>query len=181
MDPLVLQAMAKWPHVPDCYGWLGLDARGRWWLRDAQAQAAGAFPQSLGNRLEHVQFQAFIGRNYAVDARGCWFFQNGPQRVFVELANTPVLWRTQADGTVLAHPQGQAQGQGSAVQACVLDEAGLLYVWDGQVLGLLHSQDMLDAAQWLEQGRWPAPEDVAWAELPQRFGFVRSPQALMAA
>lgn len=28
MDDIVKQAMVKWPNVPDCYGWLGLDARG---------------------------------------------------------------------------------------------------------------------------------------------------------
>ena len=43
MDDLVLQAMAKWPNVPDCYGWLGLDARGDWYMRDDQTQALGAF------------------------------------------------------------------------------------------------------------------------------------------
>ena len=32
MDDIVLQAMVKWPKVPACYGWLGLDARGRWYL-----------------------------------------------------------------------------------------------------------------------------------------------------
>ncbi|MFB0914815.1 MAG: DUF2946 family protein, partial [Burkholderiaceae bacterium] len=28
MDDLVKQAMAKWPNVPNCFGWLGLSARG---------------------------------------------------------------------------------------------------------------------------------------------------------
>ncbi|MCD6666313.1 MAG: DUF2946 family protein, partial [Hydrogenophaga sp.] len=28
MDEIVKAAMAKWPQVPACYGWLGLDARG---------------------------------------------------------------------------------------------------------------------------------------------------------
>lgn len=73
MDAIVKQAMAKWPNVPDCYGWLGLDQRGRWWLRDFAAQAAGAFAVSKGSRLEHAQLIAFIERNYAVDERGCWF------------------------------------------------------------------------------------------------------------
>jgi hypothetical protein len=30
MDDIVKQAMAKWPNVPACHGWLGLDARGHW-------------------------------------------------------------------------------------------------------------------------------------------------------
>ena len=40
MDDIVKQALAKWPNVPDCYGWLGLDARGHWYLRDDAVQAA---------------------------------------------------------------------------------------------------------------------------------------------
>ena len=47
MDDIVKQAMAKWPQVPDCYGWLGLDARGNWYLRDERAQAQGAFASGL--------------------------------------------------------------------------------------------------------------------------------------
>ena len=43
MDDIVKQAMAKWPNVPHAYGWLGLDARGNWYLRDDQAQGLGAF------------------------------------------------------------------------------------------------------------------------------------------
>lgn len=38
MDDLVRQAMAKWPHVPDCHGWLGLDSRGQWYMRDDRVQ-----------------------------------------------------------------------------------------------------------------------------------------------
>ena len=40
MDEMVRQAMAKWPNVPACYGWLGLDARGQWYMRDERTQAA---------------------------------------------------------------------------------------------------------------------------------------------
>ena len=53
MDDIVKQALAKWPNVPDCYGWLGLDARGHWYLRDDATQAAGAFPHSKGSLLQH--------------------------------------------------------------------------------------------------------------------------------
>ena len=41
MDDIVRQAIAKWPNVPDCYGWLGLDARGNWYMRDDRVQAPG--------------------------------------------------------------------------------------------------------------------------------------------
>ena len=83
MDEIVKQALIKWPNVPHVHGWLGLDARGQWWLRDAGVQAQGPFPQSKGTLVEHEKLLAFIGRNYEADTQGQWFFQNGPQRVYV--------------------------------------------------------------------------------------------------
>ena len=67
MDDIVRQAMAKWPHVPDCFGWLGLDARGNWYMRDDQAQALGPFAGGTrfakGSVLTHEKLIAFIERN----------------------------------------------------------------------------------------------------------------------
>src|SRR5574344_762640 len=130
MDAIVEQAMRKWPNVLHCYGWLGLDQRGQWWLRDLAAQAAGDFAHSKGSRLEHTQLIGFIERNYAADAQGCWFFQNGPQRVFVELENTPLVWRVQADGQVHSPTGACAQPQ-----QCLVDENGLLYAASAAGLG----------------------------------------------
>ena len=42
MDDIVRAALKKWPNVPACYGWLALDARGEWYMRDERVQAAGA-------------------------------------------------------------------------------------------------------------------------------------------
>jgi Protein of unknown function (DUF2946) len=84
MDEQVKLALAKWPDVPDCTGWLGLDARGRWRIGEAKA----------GTRqpIAHAAMNAFINRNYGSHGR-YWIFQNGPQRVFVELEYTPFVWR----------------------------------------------------------------------------------------
>ena len=41
MDDIVKQALAKWPNVPHCTGWLMLDRRGNWRMRDDAAQASG--------------------------------------------------------------------------------------------------------------------------------------------
>jgi Protein of unknown function (DUF2946) len=94
MDDIVKQALAKWPNVPHCYGWLGLDARGNWYMRDDPAQAAGPFAggsrASKGSLLKHEKLIDFIQRNYACDAQGQWFFQNGPQRVYVEFGGHAV-------------------------------------------------------------------------------------------
>lgn len=171
MDDIVKQALAKWPNVPDCWGWLGLDSRGNWWLRDDATQAQGAFPHSKGSRLEHEKLLAFIGRNYEANAQGHWFFQNGPQRVYVELESAPMVWRVHADGRVVSHT-GYVTGD---VHKCVLDEQGCVYLLCDGVLGIVHTQDVVHAASAVETGRWQT-EEVQAADLPARFGFVRSPQ-----
>ncbi len=81
MDELVKQALAKWPNVPDCYGWLALDGRGRWRIGEQR------------ETISHAPTIEYINRNYLADEAGRWFFQNGPQRVFVDLDFTPFVWR----------------------------------------------------------------------------------------
>ena len=93
MDAIVEAALRKWPNVPHCHGWLALDARGQWFMRDERIQRAGPFPQIKGSRIDHDKLREFIHRNYDHDGAGCWFFQNGPQRVYVELEATPWVWR----------------------------------------------------------------------------------------
>lgn len=172
MDEIVKAALAKWPNVPHCHGWLGLDARGQWYMRDDRTQAAGPFPHSKGSLLRHDKLVAFIQRNYLADEHGQWFFQNGPQRVYVELECTPYVWRLQPDGSVQAHT-----GEPVRVQSSCVDEAGRLYLQTDLGFGLVHSADMLDAAARVETGEW-APEPVHAAELPKRHGYVQSPDAM---
>jgi len=178
MDDIVRQAMAKWPKVPHCYGWLGLDARGRWYLRDADAQAQGPFaggpPQARGSVVEHDKLIAFITRNYLCDDAGQWYFQNGPQRVFVELELTPWIWRVDDHHAVCAHT-----GAAARVQRCLIDERGRVYLETDIGFGLVHSMDMLHAADAIESLLWVPEEETADA-LPARFGFVTSPQQLHA-
>lgn len=184
MDDIVKAALAKWPNVPHCYGWLGLDARGHWYMRDDNAQAAGPFAlmpgetgaSSKGSRLLHEKLVEFIHRNYAADDAGQWFFQNGPQRVYVELESTPFIWRLQPDGRVLAHT-GQPAG---GVLRSLLDEHGRLYLVTELGWGLVHTSDMALAADAVEDGRW-SPVPVLEIELPRQGGFVRSPQRASAA
>ncbi|MDR7306814.1 DUF2946 family protein [Rhodoferax saidenbachensis] len=175
MDDIVKQAMAKWPNVPHCYGWLGLDARGNWYMRDDGAQASGAFssgrPGAKGSLLQHEKLIDFIQRNYAADTAGQWFFQNGPQRVYVELEATPWVWRVADSLEVAAHSGAPVQ-----VLGALLDEHGWLYLRTALGLGLVHTQDMENAARALETGLW-ALEDVARVDLPGRFGYVTSPTA----
>ncbi len=172
MDDLVLQAIKKWPNVPTCHGWLGLDARGQWFLRDDAVQAEGDFPQAKGDRLTHEKLLAFIGRNYASDAQGQWYFQNGPQRVYVELESTPWIWRMQIDGALHTHTGRVAQAQ-----ECLTDTEGHVYFLSDIGLGLLHSADVPLIADAIDRGEWTVRHAGAAAQLPTLFGFVRSPAA----
>ena len=178
MDDIVRQAIAKWPRVPHCFGWLGLDARGRWYLRDAAAQALGAFgsgvPGARGELLRHDKLIDFIGRNYEADEFGQWFFQNGPQRVFVELEAAPWVWRLAPDGGVATQA-----GQPVQVQDVLVDELGRVFLRTDLGLGLVHTQDMTLLADAVEAGRW-SPREVHSAELPALGGYVLSPQAARA-
>ncbi len=181
MDDIVKQAMAKWPNVPACWGWLGLDARGNWWLRDAQAQACGPFasgaPGAKGTRVEHAKLADFIGRNYQCDAQGNWYFQNGPQQVFVALEAAPWIWRVQLQaGALQLHSHTGAPLAVNAVQQVLMDECGAVYLATPQGLGMVHTQDMLELATALEQGLLPMPQEVLRSSLANSYHFVSDPQ-----
>ncbi|MFO1218743.1 MAG: DUF2946 family protein [Burkholderiaceae bacterium] len=178
MDEIVKAALKKWPNVPHCLGWLALDARGDWYMRDDRVQRAGPFPQVKGSRIRHDKLIEFIARNYESDERGCWFFQNGPQRVYVELEAAPLVWR-------LAWAGGQLQmhdhtGRAAEPSTCTpwLDERGRLFLAAAPGLGIVHTQDMIEASRAVESGLW-LPGEIAFDAMPGRFGYVISPQRLL--
>lgn len=124
MDAAVLAALAHWPDVPDVYGWLALDERGRWRLRG----------ELIGNPV----LNEFIGRNYDCDRRGAWYFQNGPQRVFVELACAPWVVRLTGLGTLETHTGRPFDSLARAW----LDDRGRLLLSGAMGLGLVHDRDL---------------------------------------
>jgi hypothetical protein len=188
MDATVIAAMLKWPDVPDVYGWLSLTARGEWRIK--------------GQAIAHPGIREFIDRNYAADARGCWYFQNGPQRVFVALQETPWIYRVDVGGALTTHT---AAVPTVSLAAALLDDSRMLLHTDLGA-GMVDDRDsawflrcVTDRAgralneqglnRWLD-GRdeaWLAPhqlgldggakhiERVARATLEQRYGFVRMP------
>jgi Protein of unknown function (DUF2946) len=174
MDAIVEAALRKWPNVPHCFGWLGLDARGDWYLRDERTQAAGAFVQSRGSRIEHQGLREFIERNYSCDAAGCWYFQNGPQRVYVELEFAPWVWRLTDFGAAVAVESHT--GRAAQVESAWLDEAGRLFLATDLGLGLVHSVDMERAGRAIESSQWRVNE-CDFNSLAGRFGHVLSPSA----
>lgn len=173
MDEIVLAAMRKWPNVPHCFGWLALDARGDWYLRDEAAQRAGPFPRVKGSRIEQDKLKAFIGRNYLADEAGHWFFQNGPQRVYVQLEVAPWIWRLDGPAgrpTITSHTGRPAQ-----LRSTWLDDDGRLFLDTTLGFGLVHSQDMGLAAQAVEAGHW-TPMPLHFDDALARFGYRLDPQ-----
>ena len=128
MDELVVRGMAKWPNVPAVYGWLSLDRRGQWLIK--------------GERISNPLVTEFIGRNYARDARGCWYFQNGPQRVFVDLDYTPRVYRVvNPDGAALAL-EASTGGAVSAIRGAWIDETGVALLDTEHGIGAVHDRDL---------------------------------------
>ena len=172
MDPIVEAALRKWPNVPHCHGWLALDARGNWYMRDERTQQAGPFPQSKGSRIEHEKLRQFIERNYAADEAGAWYFQNGPQRVYVDLEAAPWVWRV---GDAAGWPITSHTGLATEVLNAWLDETGRLFLHTPLGLGLVHTQDMEFAARAVEAEAW-VPQPMPFAQMALHFGHVLQPR-----
>jgi hypothetical protein len=151
MDDIVVRSLAKWPNVPAVYGWLELDRRGNWRIK--------------GERIGNAAVREFIARNYAHDESGRWFFQNGPQRVYVTLAYTPFV----------LHYEGEALFDhcGAPVTALEtwLDDEGSVLIRAEQGVGLLDDRDLERYADSGEQ----LPH-ILRAEVSGRFGFVTEPR-----
>jgi hypothetical protein len=158
MDDIVKQAMAKWPNVPHCYDWLALDARGNWRMRDEAAQRAGA----PGDKLTNPALVGFINRNYQQDERGCWYFQNGPQRVFVMLEATPFIARTDPRQGFVLHT-GQVL---ASVERVYMTEAGSVVLQSGDVVAQVDDRDVAQLLGQMELDGETVPDEalVDWLE-----------------
>ena len=174
MDEMVRAALKKWPDVPACTGWLALDARGDWYMRDDRIQRAGAFPEPKGSRIQHDKLREFIERNYERGPDGAWFFQNGPQRVYVELEAAPQVWRLRAVAGGAPEVRSHAGGAPAAVESAWTDERGRLFLATDAGFGIVHTQDMEAASDAIEAELW-RPATLAFADMPGRFGYVLSP------
>jgi hypothetical protein len=198
MDEIVAQSLKKWPNVPHCYGWLALDARGTWRMRDQPTQ-----DQNLpGDKIVHAALIGFIDRNYDCDAQGRWYFQNGPQRVYINLELTPYIARTDPEHGFVLHTGATLD----RIDSVWLSESGrlLLGFCDGrrQTIAALDDRDLAqclpaltigDAAvhdvqllEWMEGGseilvlhrlgHTIPVQRIVQADIAQRFHFVLRPQ-----
>jgi hypothetical protein len=174
VDEIVIRSMLKWPNVPSVYGWLALDRRGSWLMKTA----GGGF-----DRIANAAVAEFIGRNYAADDAGRWYFQNGPQRVFVALDYTPWVWRLDDSGEQLVTHTGAGAG---TIRAAFLDESGALLIESALGIGVVCDRDLPSLAQRILDVNGRADcillghrlriAPIAAAEVAARFGFVPEPE-----
>ena len=202
MDEQVLRSLIKWPNAPHCFGWLALDRRGQWRMRDEFAQAN----HLAGSVIQHAALNEFISRNYAHDSLGRYFFQNGPQRVFITLDATP--WIARIIPSETGHQLLTQCGTEIRPDGALSDEKGNIYITglilqslsdqiDGAVftkteslsVALLHDHDLdlfseqskvqEDACSfrgtWQWEGKDLPIEPILSAELSERFQFVKAP------
>lgn len=173
MDDIVSAAMLKWPNVPAVTGWLHLDARGQWWIRQ--------------EKLHHQGMVDFFYRNYGHDDLGRYYVQNGPQRVYVSLEAAP--WVARIHGNVRSVLPCDPGGD---VCKAYIDESGVIYLdltgslavvddrdvachvdqlfpdWDGNLLALPAILNWLGTGVPLEK--------VDSMVLLERHGVMRNPQ-----
>jgi hypothetical protein len=151
MDESVARSLAKWPNVPAVYGWLSLDRRGNWLIK--------------GSRIGNAALRDFIGRNYEADGEGRWYFQNGPQKVYVNLAYTPLV--VHYEGERLIDHRGRPFRSEAALQD---EEGSVLFQGEGSV-ALLDDRDL---ERFADLGEKTQP--IGRAEVASRFRFVPDPK-----
>lgn len=150
MDDIVLAAMAKWPNVPHCYGWLALDARGNWRMRDERAQALNL----AGDVIRNSTLLGFINRNYLCDDDGNWYFQNGPQKVYIDLAATPYIAQILPNNSWRLHT---GQILPTAARVWILDDGNIVCQAD-QFLCQLDDRDIALFLETLSENQQPLSE-----------------------
>lgn len=204
MDENVIAAMARWPNVPDVFGWLSLNPLGQWRLHPDGDASLPDCPS--GQPISSPQINRFINHNYGHDAQGRWFFQNGPQRVYVRLDAAPyVLHTIQHDAKEPAFSTHNGRTTRQLAKWC-LDDTGRLYALTDIGAGLIAGRDLervldqlttVDGASLLEVldpglgDPCAAPDQLCWNggyardflqcgadEVPDILGFVRCPQPM---
>jgi hypothetical protein len=169
IDKSVQKAMAKWPEVPECFGWLNLNRRAEWSIK--------------GEKIHHVKTQRFLQRNYNFDKLGRWFVQNGPQRVFVSLEYTPRLYGFSSHSGFYIHNEAKMP----VLLDFFLDEYGNLLLSTSLGVGVVDDRDLSAASDLIEavndiptelsyRGKNYKIKPIAKALVPKHFGFVQNPR-----
>lgn len=185
LDDDVRRAMARWPNVPAVHGWLRLTRRGRWMLID---RGVAGFDEALhgqGSEITSPPIVDFIGRNYLHDVAGRWYWQNGPQRVFVDLDLAPLYFRvmTGAGDAPAASLITHTGYPVNRIDRAALDANGNLWLQTDQGPGCVDDRDLAQLTLDFDAKRSRLSllgdhEVLMLEQSPEAcFGFVRRPRA----
>ena len=100
-----------------------LDRRGNWLIK--------------GSRIGNAALRDIIGRNYQPDEDGRWYFQNGPQRVYVGLAYTPLVVHYEGDKLV------DQRNRPFRPEAALEDDEGSVLLQGEGTVALLDDRDLV--------------------------------------
>lgn len=173
--------MARWPDVPAVAGWLRLDRRGGWHLIDRGHPGFDPVRDAAGSPITSPPITDFIARNYGGDASGRWFWQNGPQRVYVTLDCAPWVLRVLGSGhgarfithTGLEFGEIVRAAMGPSHEILLVSTLGCGVVHDLDATALSLEAPDIGPVTLLHAGRtWP----LHTCEHPQQtFGFIGNP------
>lgn len=149
MDSQVARALAKWPNVPACFGWLRLDRRGNWRIQD--------------QIITHRRSIDFLSRNYLRDEHGQWFVQNGPQRAYCTLDYTPWIYHLDGSDDIYTHTAARA----TELRRVFVDDAGDILLEMEFGIGLLDDRDL---ARFINAIDNPSDADQHDSDLLTRIG-----------
>ncbi len=131
-DDYLVKMMAKWPNVPEVYGWLKKNKRGEWLIKEQS--------------ISHLRIRDFLNKNYFSDYNGNWFVQNGPQRVYVELEYAPYVFKIR-DHSFIYTTTGKKVTQ---IKSFILDEEGNILILSELGLGLVYDKDLSQVGEFLD-------------------------------
>lgn len=148
-DHFIQASLDKWPNVPTLYGWLSLTHDGQWRLHPkTPVISATTHEHEPGESISSPGLIRFLNNYYFEDKNGAWFFQNGPQRVYVALSAAPWILHLDTANTsrLITHTGKEI----SHIHAWYLDEGGLFYAQTNLGFALVSGRDVAALIAYLQ-------------------------------
>lgn len=129
VDSSMRARFPNWPKEPLVFGALSLDQRGQWHI--------------YGDIIRHADVRKRLNHHYHADNQGRWYFQNGPQRLYVDLAYTPWVFHLDRDSQLRTQTGHRVQ----FVKSVWLDENGAMIFDSEHGPGLLREDALFSVLE----------------------------------
>jgi len=166
MDDIVIRGMLKWPDVPAVYGWLSLDRRGSWMIKNV----SGRF-----ERIANPRSTSSSPGTTRPTPKGAGTSRTDRSGYTSPSTYTPWVYRLDDTGEGLLTHTGAAP---RALEALFVDDAGGLLLEADMGIGVLLDRDLPAFVERLADPRGRTSErlleDVAAARKPGRCCAARA-------